>query len=228
MAHSATLVCDIWPPYQIETKDGVTGMSVEIIKSVYRRLGVTDVTFKAFPWKRAMDAMRFAEADGLFSANYTPDRELFLHYPEEPIVKTPWVIWTRKDSPIQTLDDLKGMTIGVVLGYSYTPEFWDFIETHCHVELVHNDDINFRKLSLNRLDATVAEFGNGLRLIQTLGTEDIRPVPAIEIKRDGLYIVFSHKRITKEFTKRFSDELRAFKHTNEYRRIREKYLGAGN
>ena len=228
MAHNVTLVCDIWPPYQIETEDGVTGASVEIVEAVYKRLGITDITFKAFPWKRAMDAVRFADADALFSANQTSDRGIFLLYPEEPIFKSPWMIWTRSDSSIRTLNDLKGKTVGVVLGYSYTQEFWNFINAYCDVEAVHNDNINFTKLGLGRLDATVAEFGNGLNLLRVLGEEGIRPVPGIEIKRDGLFIAFSRKRTTKEFVERFSYELRAFKHTNEYRKIREKYFGTGN
>lgn len=226
--HSVSLACDIWPPYQVEAGDGVTGMSVEIVESVYRRLGIAHVEIRTFPWKRAMDAIRFAEADALFSANHTPEREVYLRYPEEPIFESAWVVWTRAGSSILSLDDLKGKTVGVVLGYSYTQEFLDFIKANCTVEAVHNDDINFRKLGQGRLDATVAEHGNGLTLARALGETAIRPVPRIEIKRDGLYIVFNRRHTTPEFVKRFSDELKAFKRTAEHRAIREKYLGKGN
>ena len=218
------LVCDIWPPYQVETPGGVSGMSVEIVKSVYSRLGFTQVKTRAFPWKRALDAVRFHEADALFSANYTEERAVYLRYPEEPLFDSPWVVWTKRGAGIQTLDDLKGKTVGVVLGYSYTPEFWDFIGTYCNVEEIHNDLINFKKLGLDRLDATVAEYGNGLSLAREVNP-DIVPVRDIEIKRDGLYIAFDRETISEEFVKRFSDELKAFKQTDEYTRIREKYLG---
>ncbi|WP_264982074.1 substrate-binding periplasmic protein [Pseudodesulfovibrio portus] len=223
-----SLVCDIWPPYQFKTEDGVTGMAVEIVEAVYRRMDIVHVELRAFPWKRALDAIRYAEADALISANHTPAREIYLRYPEEPIFESSWVIWTKAGSSILTLDDLKGKTVGVVLGYSYTPEFWNFITANCTVEKVYNDDINFRKLSEGRLDATVAEFGNGLTLVRDLGDTAIRPVNGIEIKRDGLYIVFNRQVTGEAFVQRFSDELKAFKQTDEHQAIREKYLGKGN
>lgn len=224
-AEPPKLVCDIWPPYQIETPTGVTGMTVEIVESVYHRMGITQFKLRALPWKRAMDAIRFHEADALFSANYTKERAVFLHYPKESLFESSWVIWTKRDKGIHTLDDLKGKTVGVVLGYSYTPEFWNFIETYCKIEKIHADAVNFKKLRLNRLDATVAEYGNGLSLAREVGDPDIVPVPEIEIKRDGLYIAFDRQRVSEEVVQRFSDALKAFKQTDEYQRIRGKYLG---
>ena len=222
---SATIVCNIWPPYQFKTGEGLSGMSIEIVEAVYKRLDVNHVKIRALPWRRAMDTIRFDDADAIFSASHTPGRALFLRYPDEPLFISSWIIWTKTNSSIQTLDDLKGKTIGVVQGFSYTLKFWDFIRTYCFVEEVHNDDNNFKMLSLGRLDAIVAEYGNGLRLVRALGDETIKPVPGIEIKRSGMYIAFNREHTSEEFVKRFSDELRAFKRTDEHRAIREKYLG---
>ncbi|MBG0790875.1 MAG: transporter substrate-binding domain-containing protein [Desulfovibrionaceae bacterium] len=219
------LVCDIWPPYQFRTGTGVGGMSVEIVKAVYGRLGYTEFDIQAFPWKRAMDAIRFGEADALFSANLTTARAVYLCYPDEPLFESSWVVWTRAGSCILTLDDLRGKRLGVVLGYSYTDEFREFIQANCLVEEAHNDRINFKKLSLGRLDALVAESGNGAYLTRALNDESIIPIPRIEIKKDGLYVVFNRKQCREDFVKRFSEELKAFKQTEEHRLIRAKYLG---
>ena len=222
---SAKLVCDIWPPYEFQTENGVTGMSVEIVEAVYKQLDVTQIEIQPFPWKRAIDAIRFNEADAIFSASHTPGRALFLRYPDEPLFISSWIIWTKTNSSIQTLDDLKGKKIGVVQGFSYTLKFWDFIRTYCQVEEAHKDDTNFKMLSLGRVDAIAAEYGNGLKLVQALGDKTIKPVPGIEIKRSGMYIAFNREHTSEEFVRRFSDELRAFKQTDEHRAIREKYLG---
>lgn len=221
------LVCDVWPPYQLQTKSGVSGMSVEIVRAVYERMGYTEFAIQAFPWKRAMDTIRFAEADALFSINYTKERSLYLLYPDEPLFESAWIVWTRAGSSILTMDDLRGKKVGVVLGYSYTDEFWDFIRKNSVVEAAHSDDINFKKLSLGRLDAVAAEYGNGAYLSRTLDDKSIIPVPRIEIKKDGLYVVFSRKLHREEFVRRFSEELKAFKRTEAHRLIREKYLGDG-
>lgn len=221
----AHLVCDIWPPYQVATPSGVTGMTVDIVKAVYKRMDIPIEEIRAYPWKRTMDAIRFGEADGLFSANHTPERSVYLRYPEEPLFESSWIIWTRAGSSIMTMEDLKGKTVGVVLGYSYTPEFWEFVQTHCDVEAVHSDTINFKKLNQGRLDATVAEYGNGKAMVRALDGGHILAVPRIRIKKDGLYMVFNRARTSAEFVQRFSEELRAFKQTEAHRLIREKYLG---
>lgn len=217
------LVCDIWPPYSMKTSDGLSGLSVEVVRAVYARLGLKDVKIRDLPWMRALDMARFGEADGLFSANYTPERTVYFNYPDEPLLETPWLVWTRKGVTVRTLDDLKGKRIGVVLGYSYTPEFWNFIQTYCSVEEVYNDKINFRKLALGRLDATVADLGNGLVLAASVGG-GIHPNPDSEIKRDGLYIVFNRKRVSKRFVQRFSNALKEFKATGAYKALWNKYM----
>ncbi|WP_319582115.1 transporter substrate-binding domain-containing protein [uncultured Pseudodesulfovibrio sp.] len=217
------LVCDLWPPYSVKTEDGLSGMSVEVVRAVYTRMGMKDVKILPLPWKRALEMARFGDADGLFTANHTPERTVYFNYPEEPLLESPWLVWTRQGTTIRTLDDLKGKRIGVVLGYSYTQEFWTFIQTYCSVEEVYNDNINFRKLALGRLDATVADLGNGLVLADTVGGE-IHPNLDYEIKRDGLYIVFNKKRVSEKFVQRFSDELSEFKETKAYKAIWDKYM----
>ncbi|GFM36760.1 substrate-binding periplasmic protein [Desulfovibrio psychrotolerans] len=220
---SLTLVCDIWPPYQYETEYGVDGFSVAVVSRVFEEMGIEMKPLQAFPWKRAMEILEHGHADGLFSANFTPDRALFAHFPQESLVDTPWVIWTR-NSPIRSMEDLKGKRIGVVLGYSYTQEFWDFIETYCVVEQVHADFLNFRKLQLGRLDATVAELGNGLHILRMLKDETIRPHMDITVKTDGLFLIFSRRGVPEETVNDFSAHLRRFKETEAYRKLHEHYF----
>ena len=215
------LTCNAWPPYAIQTGDGVSGLSVEVARAVYARLGIHDIEIILLPWVRAMDMARFGEADGLLNVNYTPERAALYRFPYEPLVETPWNIWTRKGATIRSLDDLKGKKIGVVLGYAYTLEFWHFILTNCIVEEVYSDKINFRKLAQGRLDATVADLGNALVLAAEVKA-DLQP--GLEIKRDGLYLAFNRSRVNEDFVTDFSDTLREFKTTEAYTAIYRKYL----
>lgn len=218
-------VCDIWPPYQFETSEGqLIGFSLELTQSVLAEMDMTIEETISYPWKRALSTLETGRADGLFSANYTKDRTAFARYPEEVLVESPWLIWTRSNTAITSLADLKGKRIGVVLGYSYTPEFWDFIENNCVVERVFSDKTNFKKLSVGRLDAIIAEYGNGVHITQELGIDDIKPVWDFEIKRDGLYVIFNKRKFDKKFVQEFSNRLKAFKKTKEYRAIEAKYF----
>lgn len=219
------LVCDIWPPYQVRTGDGISGFSTELVQAVLQRMGAPVESLESFPWKRALDILENGGADALFSANLTHDRTIFARYPEEKLFDAPWIIWTRTGRAVHSLEDLKGMSVGVVIGYSYTKSFWDFVQTYCRVEKVTTDEINMKKLALNRLDAVAAEYGNGLYLIRRLGLRGITPHPDIVIKKDGLYIMFNRRNVRGSFVKQFSKELKAFKASPEYDGLRVKYFG---
>jgi len=220
----ARLVCDVWPPYQYKAEGRITGFSAEMVRAVYERLGTPISSMETFPWKRALEILESGNAEGLFSVNKTRDRGIFARFPDEPLFEAPWIIWTKRESPIRTLEDLKDKSIGVVIGYSYTPDFWEFIQTHCKVEQVTTDDINLQKLASERLDAVVAEYGNGLHLIRKLKLRGITPRRDIVIKNDGLYIMFNRQNVSEGFVQRFSEALKAFKGTPEYEALRRQYF----
>jgi polar amino acid transport system substrate-binding protein len=220
----ARLVCDIWPPYQTLEEESVSGYSTELIRAIYQRMGIPIESIKAYPWKRALQILETNHAEALFSANHTTDRDVFARYPDEILFESPWLIWSKNPNGIKSLDDLVSKRIGVVQGYSYTPEFWDFIQTYCEIEAVTNDVINFKKLAIGRLDAVVAEHGNGLYLLKTLQLKGIVPSEDIVIKKDGLHIIFNRANVSESFVRDFSNELRAFKQTQEYKALRFKYF----
>lgn len=219
------LICDIWPPYQINSDDAVTGFSAQLVQNIYAKMDIPTEPIRAYPWKRALSILEHDNADALFSANHTRERETFARYPDEALVDSPWVIWSRGNSVINSLEDLKGKRIGVVIGYSYTDDFWKFIETYCEVDKVTSDEVNFKKLEIGRIDATVAEYGNGHYLINKFELKSIKPQPRTEIKRDGLYIIFNRKNVSESFVSDFSKTLKEYKTTKEYKALRKEYFG---
>jgi polar amino acid transport system substrate-binding protein len=189
-------------------------------------MNLKNMTISGYPWKRAVYMLKEGQADALFSANYTEEREKYAIYPKEPLIVSPWVVWVRTDSNIQfnVLNDLKGLNCGVVRGYSYTPEFWDFLKTKGRFSLVSDDETNFKKLGAKRIDYTVSELGNGLEIIKRLNLKDIIPLAGNPIKKDGLYIIFNKKTVSVEFADKFSQVLKEFKKTKDYKNIYNKYF----
>lgn len=220
------VICDEWAPYQIVEENGVSGFSTRIVESVLEKMGIDTRRIKPYPWKRAIIMLEKGSADALFSANYTEARTEFAYYPEEMLVQSPWVMWARKDSGLKydSLDDLKGKRVGLVRGYSYTPEFWDFIKKHASYEEVSNDVMNFKKLNAGRVDYVLAELGNGLYLAGKLGLNRIIPLKNNPVKTDGLYIIFNKKNVSRQLVDRFSDELKKFKRESLYRNLHDQYF----
>lgn len=219
------LACDIWPPYQMYQNNELTGYSVGIVKAVYERMGIPlEQPIPTLPWSRCLSMLEDGSADAIFSANYAPARERYAAYPDEPLISTPWVIWSRSGHRFTSMEDLRNLRIGVVRQYSYTPEFWKFIQANCRVEKVSNDETNFKKLSAGHLNATVAELANGLYLLKKLDIKNIVPITHLKIRETGLYIIFSKKSVPHAFVEEFSRELSAFKATPQFRLLHDKYI----
>lgn len=220
------IACDIWPPYQIDNDGNVEGFSTKVVKETFKRMNVEIENLEAYPWKRALYMVEKAKVDALFSANYTKERTQFAYYPDEELVQSPWVIWSREEDEFiyTSLDDLIGKKIGTVRGYSYTPEFLNFLKKHSKVDEVTDDATNFKKLNAGRIDVAIAELGNGYSILKDLNIKKITPHKKHPIKADGLYIMFNKNRISQGFVKKFSEELKKIKQESVYKIWHDEYF----
>jgi polar amino acid transport system substrate-binding protein len=220
------VICDEWPPYQIRENNRVSGFSTKIIETVFERMGIAIGNINIYPWKRAITMLEKGNADALFSVNLTGSRTGFAFYPEETIILSPWIMWVREEDGFGfgSFDDLLGKKVGLVRGYSYTPELWNFVKKHCSYEEVSDDEMNFRKLNAGRVDIIPAELGNGLYIIKKLSLKKIVPLMKNPVKTDGLYIIFNKNNVKKSLVDRFSDELKKLKQESVYRYLYDEYF----
>ena len=224
--NSIDIICDEWPPYQVVENNQLKGFSTRVVKIVFKRMKVDIKSIKVYPWIRAMIMIEKGKADALFSANYTKDRTKFAFYPGEKKVDSPWVMWVREEDDLkfESFDDLSGKKIGIVRGYSYTSDFWVFLKEHNNYDEIANDELNFRKLNVGRVDFIPAELGNGSHLVKKLGFNKIIPLKKNPLKSDSLYIIFSKKNVSKSFVDKFSKELKQFKQEALYTSLYNEYF----
>ena len=115
--------------------------------------------------------------------------------------------------------------IGLVRGYSYTPEFWEFAAKYMTYQEITNDEILFKMLNEGRFDYILAELGNGIHTVKKLGLDNIIiPLKSNPIKFDGLYVIFTKKNISQSFVDEFSAELKKFKQDPLYQEIYDEYF----
>ncbi|MDM8537270.1 transporter substrate-binding domain-containing protein, partial [Desulfobacterales bacterium HSG17] len=114
--------------------------------------------------------------------------------------------------------------IGVVLGYSYTKELWDFLKANNIYSEAKTDRLNFLKLEKGKIDYFPAEMGNAKIIINELGINDKVTYLPKKITQKPYYIIFNKKRVTADFVNDFSDALKKFKETDEYREIFNRYF----
>lgn len=143
-------------PFMMAQGQQAAGLYPLLIHAGFQRLG-TPVRIDAVPWSRALELLDRGEAG--VGGIYRNSERLAKFDFSAPIFVERLLLYGRRDRPLpfRTLDDLAGLRIGVVRGWSYGDAF-DEARRHgrMRVEEVASDAQNFSKLESGRLDLVVA------------------------------------------------------------------------
>lgn len=227
-AEPMSIATSEWPPYGYVENGKAVGFATEILDKVLPKMGF-EPKIEFMPWKRATEMAKAGETDAVYSASYNVERAEFLLYPETALHPSEYVLFIRKSDAgklkFETLDDLKDHKVGVTRGYSYSDEFLKKLDELKNSEEANSDELNFEKLNEGRIDYFPADLLNGLTLLNKLGMQDKIVYLDKRIKVKDYFIAFSKKspKINEEFVKKFSDELKSFTQTDDYKRIHDKY-----
>lgn len=143
------------PPYNFTEKGQRTGIDTQIIEAVLHHIGVTPV-HRVVPWAEVIASVELNTIDLAFQFVGTPERfEKWSMVGPHRIGQT--VLMARANSTVrfQSLDDLRGLRIGTVQGFSYTPEFDK--ATFLTKLPSSNNLINIRKLLAQQIDLVVGD-----------------------------------------------------------------------
>ncbi len=218
------IVIDPWPPFTINEGQQITGTDVDIIKAVFDQLKIP-INLKEYPWKRCLLMMENREADAILGASITPERKAFLFFPDEFVSEGITVFFIKKEKEVAFtgLQDLNELRAGALLGYSYCEEI-DNSPFMKKADRVPRLDQNFNKLLLDRIDFLIEVDAVGFYTAKKMGVSDqIRIIPNAYYCRGGNYLAFAKKEGHEQLAQKFSQALRVFKTSKEYRQILQQY-----
>ncbi|MBF0118824.1 MAG: transporter substrate-binding domain-containing protein [Desulfobacterales bacterium] len=219
-----------WPPYEMLENGKPAGLATELIDAVLKEMKI-EYKVEFVPWKRAEAMAKGGEADVLYSVSKKAEREEFLYYPETPLHPSTYVFFIRKADKdklkFNSFDDLKGHTIGITRGYTYSDDLMKFLKEQKNSDEASSDEENFKKLEKARFNYFPCELANGISLLKKLGFADAITYIEKPIVEKMYYVAFAKasknpdiKKIVDEFNKNF----KAFKEKEEYKKITDKYL----
>ncbi len=99
-------------------------MDVKIIERVCKEAKIPyEIQF--YPWERCVQMIKQGKADVIFGILKNEERKAYLKYPDQPVSFDKRVIVSKKSSKlnIKSIQDLQGLTVGIVRGYAYHPDF---------------------------------------------------------------------------------------------------------
>jgi polar amino acid transport system substrate-binding protein len=218
------IVTEPWAPYAMLENGHASGLDYDTTAIVFQRLGI-EVQWQFLPWKRCLLMLEQGEADGALDIFKVSERDDLLLYPSEPLSDVNWVFFqaNARPHPFKTLDDLRGLTIGISPGYLYTPEFDS--STSFIREPAPSHEANFGKLVRGRVDLLVTDRRLGLQMIDQLGLRDqVSQLPTVLNTREQ-YLAVRRNAGMDLLVQRFGAELKRFKREPAYAQLVAHYTG---
>lgn len=143
------------PPYHYKENGQWKGIDIEIGKELSERLGF-EIKYEGLPWARMKKYAEKGKIDGIISMFCLEKYFEIVDFAESPVIAD-ISVFARAGSDIKVsgLDDLKGKSVGIIRGYTYSPEFVsrrDMKKMECD-----NDEMLVKILEKGRVDVAVAE-----------------------------------------------------------------------
>ena len=216
-----------YAPISFTENDEVVGISPDIIREVFRRMGYK-VKLQLVPWKRAQEMVKYGEADGFFSPYKSTERENHYVFPKEPLLIEKNVFMVRKDSTITYDGDISKLNqygIGTLIGYA-------ILENYIEKKLINNID-----RSIN-VESSLHKLINGERKVDIIVNTDyilwytakkmkitssVKELPS-PLAEEPSYLAFSKEKDYTEIIAKFEIELQNMKKDGTYKKIIKKYI----
>ncbi|SDZ16944.1 substrate-binding periplasmic protein [Pseudomonas salomonii] len=218
------IVTEPWAPYVYEDNGSMRGLDYETTMIVFQRLGV-DVEWQFLPWKRCLAMLDQGHADGALDIFHSHERDALLLYPSEPLSAVEFVLFYANDRPhpAQTLNDLRGLTVGTSPGYLYGEAFSE--STLFDREPAPSHEANFGKLSLGRIDLVITDRRVGQHVIKAMGLEGKVSQAPLVVSRQPQFLAVRRGAGMDLLVQRFAAELKRFKQEPAYEALSAKYGG---
>lgn len=142
-----------FPPFEFYDASGAyTGITSDYLQLIAKKTGLEIRDTRQNDWNTCVMMIRERRVDAL-AATYTSDlRKQYLNY-TDPYYHPPLVIITRDSvSPGLTLDDLNGMSVVIIEGYTVS-ELLKADYPGIHVQIVPNVKTALRRVSMGMADA---------------------------------------------------------------------------
>lgn len=221
-AQTATLAYVDFPPYEYIKDNRPAGVLVQIVQTIFQRANIP-VELVFYPFRRAFEETKEGKITGLFNFYKTEERLKDFDY-SDPILSNPLVLFVPKESALQfngSLNDLKGKTIGAMLGYTYGTAFDN--ATTFSIDQATSHEINFNKLVSNRIDAYPCDKLVGLYVLDKehlISKVKFLPIPLKVMEGHIGFTKNKHADILRKINKVIED----MKQNKEIEKIVDQYM----
>lgn len=156
-----------YEPYIQISEGQFSGSDVALIKDAFSTMG-KQIVFQLVPWDISVKMLQSGLSTILPTISYREDRESYMYFSDPYRTESTYVFYTSKKKPIdiRRYEDLQGLKIGVVHGYSYFDRFRK--DSSLTKMYSSRDEILIRQLLRGSLDVIILNEDVGEYLIDSL------------------------------------------------------------
>ena len=189
-ASALTIATEDSPPSTIVKGDALSGVSVEIVREIQKRVG-DNTHIDVLPWARAYSMASTTPDVVLFATTRTPEREALFTW-IGPIFSIKWGFFAMrsKAKPLGSLEEAKA---GVTIGTYKDDAREQFLKSQgfTNLESSSSQMLNIRKLKAGRIDLLVSTNIGVATMPETAGLKPGELVNVFTFKDVDMYIAFS-------------------------------------
>lgn len=222
-ATSLSYLSEEFRPYNYTEYGQPKGLSVDLLKLIWKEMGIDEQPIQFMPWPRAYKMAQNQSGIVLFATLKSPEREQLFKW-VGPIAMSKTVLITTKDSPLvmSSLNDAAGKTVAVVQEYASAI----MLEKHkglFQIHTVSSPEIAIKMLANGRVDMISIEERAFIRIVKSMGkrTDDFKAVWLLTAATS--YYALS-KDTPESLVNRFQKAYDAIRLSPRYDDLIERYL----
>ena len=222
------------PPFSFVsdiTTDKVTGISVDVAREAFSRLGC-QLRFSKLPWARALEELRVGRIDLISGAYKKPEREVYALFSTQGIV-SPNVLFVRTEDidkwHFKSLAELpaESFRLGAQINVSYSREYDQLMQTDSFSRNVQSqsDRISLWKmLAVNRIDGVIADLLTGRQELHDLQLQDKVKATDFIVSNEPSFFAFSRATTSQTFVDNFDEVISQMREEGLLDKIVNQYL----
>ncbi|MDO1605187.1 transporter substrate-binding domain-containing protein [Lactobacillus sp. YT155] len=210
-----------YAPYSYREGDKLTGFEVEYGKAIAKKLGLK-AKFVPTKWDSLIAGLNSKTFDVVIN-NVSTNKERKSHYLfSEPYIYSKSVIITKKDSPIKTVDDLKGVKVAEGTGTDNYQKAEKF-----QADIISSPDFQstMSMIENDRIKATINSKEAFLTWQKSTKNTDLKyiTIPDSKLKASEIAPIYNKK--STELSKKISKATKELRDDGTLKKLSIKYFG---
>lgn len=224
------IVTNDFPPYSYKENGKFKGLATEVVEAILSDLG-QEHTIKQYPWARAYKIATTQKNVLIYPLARTLEREGIFNFIGEVAPRTIhfYRLKSRKDIQVNSMEDIKRYTHGVVQGYATHKNLIKMGVKN--IQAVVSDIQNIQKLAMGRIDLYPQDemvLAHNIRIYNERNNAKMRLTDferAFDFPAEGKGRTLSFgPNADKDLVKKFQQSFEKIKASGKLEAIRKKYL----